>query len=87
MKLSIAGHEWLDQSVDSRCTLVRTDGVDICNMTRSALFQATSSDIGTNGFAHTYALNSAEYQQIVEARDEYQKHCDHLMTALRDMCG
>lgn len=86
MKRKIAGHEWLDDKIDSPCILMKNSET-ACNMTRSVLFGVTSDDINLTGFAHTATLTHSEYSEICIERDEYKAHCDRIMDALRHVCG
>lgn len=52
---TIAGHTFADTPSGLRCS---------CGKSRSDVLAARRSDIGQVGFAHTGALNEAEYQQI-----------------------
>lgn len=85
MKKKIAGHEWVDDHIDSQCCITRAS--ESCLMTRALLFQATPADVGTAGFAHVGNLNQSEYDEIIRERDAYKLHCEKLMDALRAVCG
>lgn len=86
LRLKVAGHEFMDNSVDSCCILAKSGGA-ACTMTRAVLFTAVPEDVGKDGICHYSSLTQTEYSEITSARDEYEKHCEHVMSALRQVCG
>lgn len=86
LSLNLAGHEWLDQKLDSQCVKVKV-GDEFCGMTRSALFDTKESDVNTHGIAHYGHLSRGEYDEVSRARDDYKKHCENLMAQIRAVCG
>jgi hypothetical protein len=90
----LAGHEWVDQNIDTQCSLAKSSdynpgGTDpvACRMTRSALFQVTEADIDKPGFAHVSSLTRTEYNDILSEKKIYDEHCEKIMAALRQVCG